>query len=210
VPQRLGTALDLPEEQAELHHRSDLVQAELELGDHAEVAAAAAERPEQIRVLGCRSARDPPVGHDDLRGLEVVDAQPGLPGQPAHPAAQRQAGDPGVADGPERYRQVARLGRGVDVGEQGPGLDPGPPGQRIDRHRPHPAEVDHQAVVDGRSAGDVVRAGADRDLQALRLRIGDGRDDVGRRRAELHGVAAPIGSGGSAATRLATVSGCLG
>jgi hypothetical protein len=40
-PQCVVAALDLPGERAELHHRPDLVQADLELGNHAEVAAAA-------------------------------------------------------------------------------------------------------------------------------------------------------------------------
>ena len=54
-PQRVRRAVLLDEQHRELHERADLVQPELELGDDAEVAAAAAQRPEQVRVLGRRS-----------------------------------------------------------------------------------------------------------------------------------------------------------
>jgi hypothetical protein len=83
------------------------VQPELELGHHAEVAPAAPDRPEQVRVLG-----DDHFGRDG-----VVDAQPGLPRQPSHAAAQSQPGDPGVADRTDRHRQTVGLGGRVEVGE---------------------------------------------------------------------------------------------
>ena len=71
-----------------MHDRADLVQAELELGDDPEVAAAAAQRPEQVGVLVVARPGDPAVGGDDLRGDEVVDAQPGLAGS-ASPCRRR-------------------------------------------------------------------------------------------------------------------------
>ena len=55
-----------------------VVQRELELGDDAEVAAAAAQRPVQVGVLGRRRGHDAAVGGDDLRRHEVVAAQPRL------------------------------------------------------------------------------------------------------------------------------------
>jgi hypothetical protein len=41
-PERLTALVETPEQQPEMHLRADLVQGELELGDDAEVAAAAA------------------------------------------------------------------------------------------------------------------------------------------------------------------------
>ena len=47
----LRAAPELPEQQPDVHVRADRVQPEGERGDHAEVAATAAQRPEQVRVL---------------------------------------------------------------------------------------------------------------------------------------------------------------
>jgi hypothetical protein len=49
------------------------VQAQLEGGDDAEVAAAAAQRPEQVGVLVGRGADSAAVGQHHLGGDEVVD-----------------------------------------------------------------------------------------------------------------------------------------
>ena len=87
------------------------MQPELEGGDDAEVAAAAADGPEQIRVLVGRGPQDPAVGGDDLGGDEVVDGQTELAGQPAHAAAQGQPADAGVTDQPGRHGQPVRQAR---------------------------------------------------------------------------------------------------
>jgi hypothetical protein len=51
------------------------VQPELELGDDAEVAAAAADAPEQVGVLVLAGPYHPAVGEDDLSRDEVVAGQ---------------------------------------------------------------------------------------------------------------------------------------
>jgi hypothetical protein len=63
--------------------RAHLVQPELEPGDDAEVAAAAAQAPVQVGML-------------HRAGDDVVAGHAALAGQPAHAAAQRQAADAGV------------------------------------------------------------------------------------------------------------------
>ena len=55
------------------HLRADRVQLELEAGDHAEVAAAAADRPEQVGVLVGAGAHRLAVGGHDVGGEQVVD-----------------------------------------------------------------------------------------------------------------------------------------
>ena len=65
-----------------------LVQAELELGDDAEVAAATAQRPEQIGVLVGRRAQYLAVGGDDLGGLQAVDGEAVAAHQAADAAAE--------------------------------------------------------------------------------------------------------------------------
>ena len=80
VPHHGGAVVERPEQQAELDHRPDLVQRELELGDDAEVAAAAADRPEQVRVLGLGGGPRLAVGGDHARRDQVVDGEPADPG----------------------------------------------------------------------------------------------------------------------------------
>ena len=55
--------------------RADLLEPEAEPGRDAEVAAAAADRPEQVRVRLGVHAEELAVGGDDLGGEEVVDRE---------------------------------------------------------------------------------------------------------------------------------------
>ena len=77
---------------------ADLVQLELELGDYTEVPAAAPQTPEQLGVLVRRCADHLAGRGDHLEGDHVVAGQAVLTGQPAHPAAEGEAADPGVRD----------------------------------------------------------------------------------------------------------------
>ena len=76
------------------------VQRQLERGDDAEAAAAAAQRPEQLGVLVLGGAHDPAVPGDELGGDEVVAGQPVLALEPARAAAEREPGDAGGGDAP--------------------------------------------------------------------------------------------------------------
>ena len=53
--EQIAALLGRVEEQPEVQHRSDVVQRELERRDDAEVASAAAQRPEQVGVLARRT-----------------------------------------------------------------------------------------------------------------------------------------------------------
>jgi hypothetical protein len=58
-----------------------------------EVAAATADRPEQIRVRLGIGAADLAVGGDHLRGQHAVDRQPVPADQESHPSAEGDAAD---------------------------------------------------------------------------------------------------------------------
>ena len=60
---------------------------ELEARNHAEVAAAAPDRPEQLGILVSGRPQDATVGEDHLGRHEVVDGQSKLSGQPPHATA---------------------------------------------------------------------------------------------------------------------------
>jgi hypothetical protein len=105
------------------------------------------------------------VGRHDLERDDVVTGQPVLPGEPAHPAAERQAAHAGVRDVARRGRQAVSLRRGVEGAEQGAALHPGPPPHRVDPYPAHRAEVDHHALIGHGEPERAVAAAADSDLQ---------------------------------------------
>ena len=123
----VGRALS-PEEQRAAQHGADRVPLEGEGGDHAEVAATAAQRPEQLRVSVGTGPLDHPVGGDQLDLEQVVAGVAVLAGQPADASAERQPAHAGAGDQAARGRQAARAGDGVDLG-------PGAATARPDRRR---------------------------------------------------------------------------
>ena len=91
--QDLADLLDRVERRREADDRAQRLQREGERRHDAEVPAAAAERPEQVRVrVGGRRA-DLAVGAHDLRLDQRVDREPVLAPHPAVAAAQRESGD---------------------------------------------------------------------------------------------------------------------
>ena len=176
--QDLGAALVLEHQRAAEDHRPDGMQGELELGDHAEVAAASAQAPEQVRVLVLARADDAAVGGHDGGGHQVVGGQAVHALEPAGARAEREPGHAGVRDAPAGHREPVRLRRGVELrpGEAGAGAH-GARGQ-IDLDALHRPDVDDEAVVDDAVAGAGVAAGAYGDRQAALAAVRDGRRDV--------------------------------
>jgi hypothetical protein len=143
------------------------VQPELKLRHDPEVAAPAPQAPVEVRVLGGRRANQLTVGGDQLVRHDVVAGQSVLASEPAHPAAQGQAADPGVGHVAGGRGQAVGLGGPVERAEQRPALDPGPAAHRVDPHPAQHGEVDHQPVVRHGVAGDVVTAAPDADLEVV-------------------------------------------
>ena len=114
------------------------VEPELEGRDDAVVRARSADAPEQVGVLVLGRVHEPAVGGDELDREQVVERQPELPHQPSHPAAQRQAGDPGVRDDPDRADQAEALSSVVEVAEEGAALHARCPSGRVDLGASHP------------------------------------------------------------------------
>jgi hypothetical protein len=85
-----------------------------------------------------------------------------------------------VADDAPGKRQAVLLGGRVPVREGRSTTDPATALDRVDRHLPHPAQVDHQAVRGHRRTRRCVRAAADRQLEVVGSREHDGFGDVGR------------------------------
>ena len=112
----------VPQDQTASDRRADQVQQEGEPSDHAEVAAAAPQRPEQLCVDLAVGGADRAVGGDDLHLVEVVDG----PAEAAHQVAETaagQAGDADLGDESEHCCQAMPLRGAVDVLEQAAGSD---------------------------------------------------------------------------------------
>jgi hypothetical protein len=130
-------------------------------GHDAEVPAAAAHSPEQLRILLRTGVHVLPGRSDQVHGVQVVQAQAAGPGQPAHTAAQGQSGHPRSTDDSQGYRQAV-CGRGpVDVREGRSGFDGDMPALGVDAHLSEVSQIQDQSAADSSVAGDVVPAAAD-------------------------------------------------
>jgi hypothetical protein len=176
----LDRALAGVEHERDGHVRSDRVQPVLERGDDAEVAAAAAERPEELLMLVLRGTHDVAVRGDDHGCDEVVDGEAVRPAEPAHAAGERQRRDPGLRDDAERHREAVLLRGPVDVAEAAPAPGAHDSALDVDLDVAQLREVDdHRAVAD-RVPGDAVPAAAHGDGKLVLAREADGLDHVGR------------------------------
>ena len=155
------------------------MEVELQRRDHAETAAAAAEGPEQVGVLVATGGADHAVGGDDLDGAQVVATETVGAHHHAQPAAQGEPGDTGDGHLPTGGGQPVDLGGAVDLPPGGAGLYVRGAGGGVDVHGLHGRQIDDQAVVADRAAGDLVAAAADAGDGAMVAGDSDRLDDVG-------------------------------
>src|SRR5829696_4045664 len=119
---------------------AQLVEAEVEGGDDAEVPAAPPEAPEQVGVLRLGGDHLTTVGGDHLGLDQVVAHEPELAIEPAAPAPQREPGDAGGGHPPTGHSEPVLLGGGVELPPGKTGLGPHPLGGRVDLDALHGAE----------------------------------------------------------------------
>ena len=160
-------------------HLRDRVEAVLEGRDDPEVAPTAAQRPEQVAVLGLARGDDVTARRHDLGRQEVVARQPVLAGEVADPSAQGEPGDPGRADDAARGRQTVLVGRVVETRPLAAtagarGLRVGIDGDLLQR-----TQVDHETAVVGAETRGAVRTAADRQVETLAAGDLDDGGDVG-------------------------------
>jgi hypothetical protein len=154
------------------------VQAEQERRDDAEVAAAAANRPEQVGVL-VRARTDALAAGQHELGLEqVVDREPEGARQVPETPAEREPADAGGRDDAAGGRQSVLAGREVDLAPCAAAADAHGARLRIDLDVAQQREVDHDAVVARPQPGAVVPAAADGERQVVLARESDGPGHV--------------------------------
>ena len=92
------------------------MEAELELGDDAEVAAAAAHSPEEVGVLRRARLHELALGGDQVHATSSWSiVSPYLRWSQPMPPPERQSRDAGVRDDPARRREPERLGLAVEL-----------------------------------------------------------------------------------------------
>ena len=104
------------------------MQLEEEGGHHAEVAAAAAQRPEEIGVFRLAGRDEAAVGQHDVGLEQIVDGQPELAGEMTDAAAEGDAADPGGGDDAAGGAQTEGVGGMVQIAQLAPRLRHGPCG----------------------------------------------------------------------------------
>ena len=141
----------------------DWMAAEREGGDHTEVAAATAQRPEQITVRLFAGGDETAVGQHHIGGDQIVDGEAETARQVADPTAQSQPTNPGRGHKTRRQRQSKRPGGMVHITPDTTAVDPHRTRLRIDGGAAEAAEVDDQGVIPNPEPAAVMCAAADRD-----------------------------------------------
>jgi len=163
-----------PREQDEAGlHLLERMQLDAHGGHHAEVPAAAPQRPEQLGFAGGIDLHPPPVLEDDVSADQVVQGKAEPAGQRAVAAGQDL---PGHADAPGHPDDGGQAvpGRGVgDLGRGGTAGDGGDPCPRVDGDPPHPGQVDHQPARPPGPVSPVMAATEDRKRQLVLTRGAD-------------------------------------
>ena len=134
----------------------------LEFRHDAEVAAAAADSPEQIRILLLTGVQQLAVGGHDVDAQHVVTGQSELACQAPLPATQGKPGNAGVRGGAERRGEPESLALPIELTQQHARLGDGRQSDRIDANSLHGGQIDHQAALAGGLPGEAVPAAVNR------------------------------------------------
>ena len=143
------------------------MQAVFERGYDAEVAAATAKGPEQVRVLVGGGAQHLALRGHHFEGQHIVAGEPVLPCKPAHAAAQRQACDAGLRDHACRHGQAEDVRLAIQFAKQHARLDAGAACPGVDMNALHTGQVDDDAAVAQGAAAHVVSTAAYRHEQPV-------------------------------------------
>ena len=152
---------------ASIERPGERMEVELQARRDAEVRARAAEAPEQLRLLVRAGAHAPPVGGHEIDRAEAVDRQPEVALEPADPSAERQPGDSGMTDDPDRTDEAMLLGGRIELAEERSPTRPRDALRGVDAHLVQPAEVDDDPTVGRGVPNCAVTAAADGDLEVL-------------------------------------------
>ena len=148
--------------------------------DHAEVAAPAANRPEEVGVFLFTGRHEATIGEYHVRAEQVVDGEAVRTRQVADPTAQCEAGDPRAANRSARSGHAKGVRRVVHVSPYAASFHADGARGGIHAYPLHAREIDNQTIVADPEAAPVVAAPAYRGQQLVfASKLHRGRD-VGR------------------------------
>ena len=176
--QHLGGVVEWPEDRSAEHHRADGVDSVFESCGNAEVAAATAQTPEQVRFGVGVGVDEFAVGGDQIDRHQVVDGQAVLAHEVTEAAAQGQPADAGVADDTAGGSQTVGLSGAVELAPQHPAGRGGPLRLLVDADCLHERQVDHQPVLAHGQTLNRVAAATDRNFQLVAAGEAHGTDHV--------------------------------
>ena len=180
VPAHDGRSiLELKDDRPAVHHARGMGP-EQEAGHHAEIAAAAAKRPEEVRVYRLARSDKPTVGQHDVGLDQTIDGEPVLAAQIAVTAGKREASDAGGRDDAKRHSQSERVRRVIDLSGQAARGDPRSLGRRIDPYALHHRKIDNETIIDAAEPGSIMAAATYGDGQILLAAEVHSRDHIGR------------------------------
>ena len=166
------------EQQHAAHHGVEGMESEPETGRHAEVPAAAADRPEQVGfVLGIHAV-ELAIGGHDLGGQQAVDREALLADEVPHAAAERDPSDPDRTRVAEPDPQAVRVGGVRELERRQAGLRPRRAPLGVDLDRAQIGEIDHDPAVGHALADHAVAAAAHGELEPRLARERDYAGDV--------------------------------
>jgi hypothetical protein len=93
------------------------MQSEVEVRDDAEIAAAAADAPQQVGMIARTGAYHAAVRGHDVHRFEIVDRHAEATRESTEAAAQRQSANAGVRDRPERRDESLCIRCAIDLTE---------------------------------------------------------------------------------------------
>ena len=141
------------------------MEAVLERGHNAEVAAWPRRAQKRSACSSSLTVSTASVGGHELRGEEVVDGEAVLGHEEPEPSTEGQARDPRRGDRASGDGEPVELRLAVELCPRHTALRTRGAGRGIDMDPLHRREVDHQTSVGDRPSGDVVAATANRHLE---------------------------------------------
>jgi len=136
------------------------MQCELEGGDNPEVAAAAAQGPEHLRLLVLADSQQVAIGCHQIGRDDIVAGETEISAGPTDPTAECQPTEPGVGYDARWRHQAPLLGQFIDVAQEASPADTRDAPGWVDHSRAHPSEIHDQSVAD-RQTGYLVPTAAD-------------------------------------------------
>ncbi len=143
-----------------------------------EVAAAAAQPPQQLRVLLLTRVHERATCRDDIGPFEVVASKAKPAAEATEASAQGETGSPGVRDGASRGGEAERRTLAVELTKQRPRLQKRRLHGGVHAHAAHRGEVDHDSAVAAGFAGGTVTTRAHGGEQLMLARKVDGVHNV--------------------------------